>query len=137
MPLTDLCRRTVKDIGEKAAAEAKRNLIINIISGILFFLPFAGQAVMAAEFVNLGRMIIMIAAAGETALTMQEMIAQPSLAPLFLLEMLGRGKLRTPGDFAEHAVRRRALGATDVGKLGPVYRGFENKLQGTISLCGR
>lgn len=127
----------MKDIGEKAAAAEKRELIINIVSGILFFLPFAGQALMAAELVNLGRMIIMIAAVGEGALTMQDIIAQPSLAPLFLLDMLSKGRLRTSADFAEHAVKRRAIGTTDLGKLGPVYKRFEDKMRATVTLCGR
>ena len=92
---------------------------------------------MAAEFVNLGRMIIMIAAVGEGALTMQDIIAQPSLAPLFLLEMLGKGRLRTSADFAEHAAKRRAISGTELGKLGPIYKRFEDKMRGTITLCSR
>jgi hypothetical protein len=124
----------VKDIGEKAAAEEKKDLIITIISAILFFLPFAGQAAIAANLVSLGRMIVMISAAGEAALTIQDVIANPALAPLLILDVLSRGKLKNAGDFADKATSRHALSANDLRKLGPVYKRHEDSFWRVVQM---
>lgn len=128
-------RRTVKDIGEKAAAEEKKNLIITIISAILFFLPFAGEAAIAANLINLGRMIVMIAAVGEAALTIQDIVDNPLLAPLAILNGLSRGTLKTPTAFATQATTRRALNSNDLSKLGPVYTRNEDSLRMAVKTC--
>lgn len=125
----------MKDIGEKAAAEEKKNLIITIISAILFFLPFAGQAAIGLNFANLGRMIVMIAAVGDAALTIQEIVDSPLLAPLAILGALSRGSLKTPASFATQATTRRALNPNDLSKLGSVYTRNENSLRSAVKTC--
>ncbi len=107
--------KDVKDIGEKAREDAKRDLIFKILTIIFLVVPFVGEALgPLVGSVASGRALrMLIGEAGNAALTVAEIVAYPTSAPFAILGLLagavepvpgGRRrcrKLRRPGDYSE------------------------------------
>ena len=82
-------------------------------------------------------MIILIAATGNAALGIKDIVDNPAMAPLAILGMLGTGKLKTADSFATVATTRRAVNPGDMAKLGAVYKRNEDSMRRVVSLCSR
>lgn len=129
-------RKEVKDAGEEAAAAEKRNLIMTIVTAVLFFLPIAGEAAIGANLVNIGRIIIVAAIVGETGLAIKDVIeGGAEAAPMAILGLLGLGRIRSPSSYKAAAVDRKKVSANDLGKLGGLFKRHESSLRQTVKAC--
>ena len=125
-----------KEIGEEIEEQEQKNLILTIISAILFFVPFFGELLaVAAGMARIGRMIALAGAAGEAGLALVDIIDNPEAAPMAILSTLTGGKLRTPKAYGDAAKTRRGMSPDDVGKLGSVFKQHDEVLQRILKTC--
>jgi chitinase len=131
--------KQVKEIGEKVEEEEKRDLIIKIISIILMVVPFVGEIGAAlAGAAAIGRVIALVAVAGEAALTAYDIVKDPTSAPIAILGLLLGGGIRSPGKFKEAADARRLLSSTgNAGKVGAIVKRHDDIFQRCINACVR
>ncbi|KAL4879465.1 hypothetical protein BJY04DRAFT_220061 [Aspergillus karnatakaensis] len=126
-----------KEIGEELEEEEQERLILGIISAVLFFLPFGGVAAAAVNMGRLARIISMASLAGEAGLAMVDIINDPLMAPLVILDMLSKRNLRTPNDYRDAANSRRQMSSEGLGKLGDVFKRHDDVLQDILKTCAR
>ncbi|KAL3480972.1 hypothetical protein BJX99DRAFT_253957 [Aspergillus californicus] len=129
-----------KDIGEEIEEE-EQALILGIISAVLFFVPLVGYPVaLAANMGRLARIISMAGVAGEAGeagLALVDIINDPLMAPLAIMDMLSRRNLRGPDAYRDAANSRRQMSSEDLGKLGDVFKRHDDLLQDTLKTCAR
>ncbi|KAK1756786.1 hypothetical protein QBC47DRAFT_443416 [Echria macrotheca] len=89
--------KDVKDMAKKINDQNKKDLILKIVEGILFLIPFAGGAAGAFGRAGamIGRFMSALDAGGNAALSIYSMIDNPDMAPVAILGML-LGALGTP-----------------------------------------
>lgn len=120
----------VKDIGEKAEEEEKKDLILTIVTALLLFVPFIGDVAEAVvDMAWLGRALALISDAGNVALTAIDIVSNPEGAPILILNMLLAGNSRTPKGFADMARSRRAIKPEDLSMMGALFKANDDKLQ--------
>jgi hypothetical protein len=107
------------EIGAEAeAAEAEATLLI-ILSSIFMIIPLIGQAGAAVlRAATIARIASMVGIAGEAGLAIHDVIQNPAMAPLLIMDLLTGGRLKTPREYADAANVRRAMNPNDLGKLG-------------------
>lgn len=129
-------------IGEEEKEEERKQLILEIVSAILFVLPFAGEA-LGAEVGTvlgaLGRIISIIGATGNAALTFYDISNDPESAPMQILGLLlgGRGGSvrREASDMSDMAKLRRGMKDGDIGKMGSVFKKNDDAVQKLLKMC--
>ncbi len=123
--------KEAKEIGEDIQEAERKNLILTILSAVLFFVPVVGQyGAMAAGMVATARAFAAIGAAGGTALGIVDIIDDPSSAPMVIADMLSPGrKPRGPKDYADAAKAKRAMSPDARSKTGKVYVELDDLLQ--------
>jgi chitinase len=98
-----------KEKGGEIREEEKKNLIIPIISALLFLIPFVGEiATIAAGAATVARIIAMAGMIGNAAFTLADVVANPENAAMAIMGLLGAGCVRKPRDFVELGAARRA-----------------------------
>jgi glucan 1,3-beta-glucosidase len=120
----------VKEVGEKEAAEKKTALILEILGIVFAFIPFLDDLTPAIE--GLDGVLGIIAAAGNTALAIQGIIADPSSAPMEILGALTAGGARDAKEFEEMAAARRAISSNDLTKIGATFEKMDSDFQAII-----
>ncbi|KAH8897253.1 glycoside hydrolase [Thozetella sp. PMI_491] len=82
--------KDVKEIGEKARDDAKRDLIFKILTIIFMVIPFVGEAIgpLVGSVASIARIALLIGEAGNAAVTVAEIIADPTSAPFAMLGLL-------------------------------------------------
>lgn len=81
----------VKAIGTTVEEDDKKNLILEILGGVLFFVPFLGEAAdIATGLADLARIANLIGEASNAALSVIGVINDPTSAPMAIIgTMLG------------------------------------------------
>ncbi|CAN9444401.1 unnamed protein product [Alternaria alternata] len=125
-----------KEKGGEIREEEKKNLIITIISALLFLIPFVGEfAAMAAGAATVARMIAMAGMIGNAAFTIADVVANPENAAMAIMGLLSAGRVRKPRDFAELGAARRAQTKFDVSKMGATFKKHDDSLQKVLGNC--
>lgn len=129
---------TAKEIGDEVEEEEEKNLILTIITAVLFFVPVVGQfSAAAAGLVGLARAFAAAGAAGSLAMTIVDIIENPEAAPMAIASMLLGGRIRTPKNFADAAAARRAMSDAMRGNVGDVFKKHDDTLQRVLAACRR
>jgi hypothetical protein len=90
-----------------------------ILSSIFMIIPLIGQAGAAVlRAATIARIASMVGIAGEAGLAIHDVIQNPAMAPLLIMDLLTGGRLKTPREYADAANVRRAMNPNDLGKLG-------------------
>ena len=118
----------VELVGEKEAKEKKTALILEILGIIFAFLPFLDEIGPSLELAD-GAFEI-IAAAGNIALAIQGIVADPSSAPMEILSALTLGKLKSTEDYAALAAAKRAITEDE---LSDIVRSSEDEMEATLT----
>ncbi|CAN9331814.1 unnamed protein product [Alternaria alternata] len=125
-----------KEKGGEIREEEKKNLIITIISALLFLIPFVGEfAAMAAGAATVARMIAMAGMIGNAAFTVADVVANPENAAMAIMGLLSAGRVRKPRDFADLGAARRAQTKYDVSKMGATFKKHDDSLQKVLGNC--
>lgn len=123
----------VKRIGQKIEDEEKANLIINIVSAVLFFVPFAGEgAAVAFGSANLARAVATAVWAGEGALAIYDIVNNPESAPMALIGLFAGGSIRGSTQFTKWANFRRSKSG-DLSGMGKTFKAYEDRFQGLMA----
>ncbi|KAI8307653.1 Glucan 1,3-beta-glucosidase [Colletotrichum sp. SAR11_59] len=129
----------VAAIGEEAAEEEKKELILTILSVVFLVIPFAGEALgpeLDATILTFGRIIDLIGAGGNTALAFYDIAKEPTSAPMEILGLLMAGGLgRDSSEMGKLAKARRDMTEVDLGKIGSIFKKNDDVFQNIIHKC--
>ncbi|KAH8178372.1 killer toxin alpha/beta [Sarocladium implicatum] len=124
--------------GGEIIKEEKEQLILNIISGLLFFIPFVGEfAAMAAGAAALARMMAIGGLLANTAFSMKDIAGDPSNAAMAIMGLSSAGRLRKPNDFGGLGKARREQTHAGVRSMGPTFKKHDDSLQKVLGNCRR
>jgi chitinase len=127
-----------KEKGGEIREEEKKNLILTIISALLFLIPFVGEiAAIAAGAATVARMIAMAGLIGNAAFTIADVVANPENAVMAIMGLIGAGRVRKPRDFADLGAARRAQTKYDISKMGATFKKHDDSLQKILGNCRR
>lgn len=113
--------KSMEEIVKKAKEIEKKEreeFILNFITGILFFIPFVGEAV-GAGLTAVRAMARLIGATGEAALTIYEVVKDPDNAAMAVFSYLAGAGIGRSG-FRNAANSRRAIPKSQIDGLGNV-----------------
>ncbi len=121
---------TVKQLGEEQAKRDKINLILEILGIVFAFLPFVDDFVPALAVLD--GVLETISVAGSVALDIQSIIADPTSAPMLLLDLVGGGagrELKSGDDFASAAAAARLVTEDDLSAMGAEFKAKQDKFK--------
>ncbi|KAJ3497849.1 hypothetical protein NLG97_g1580 [Lecanicillium saksenae] len=130
--------REIKDIGEKAKEEKKKKLIMTILTVVFLAIPFVGEAIgaVASTAASVARIALIIAEAGNAALTIKDIVDDPTSAPFAILGFIvgagaggGGSRLTKAESLGEAAGVRGALKAEDLAKFPARFRELDGQVQ--------
>ncbi|WYZ38473.1 hypothetical protein EsH8_III_000387 [Colletotrichum jinshuiense] len=134
--------KQIKKIGAEQREREKKALILEILSIVLFVLPFAGEIIGAAfgGAAMVARVAVLIGEVGNAALTIESIINDPVSAPFAVLALLigpyGGSSERTSSQaIAEAAAVRRALSVEKVAQFGKDFVAVDAKIQKIVNAC--
>ncbi|GFG26431.1 killer toxin subunits alpha/beta [Aspergillus udagawae] len=107
--------KTAKGISKKEREE----FIVNFLTGLLFFIPFVGEAAGATGLTAVRSMLRLAGAAGETGLLVHDIIERPENAFMSVFSYLAGAGVGRAG-FKNAANARRSMKASDINNLGPM-----------------
>ena len=109
----------IVDKANELKKKEREEFILNFITGLLFFIPFAGQAAGAAGMTATRSLLRLIGSTGDAALATYTLIQDPANAFLTIFGYLaGAGVGR--GGFQNAASARRGMGSKELDSLGGV-----------------
>ncbi|KAB8218928.1 hypothetical protein BDV33DRAFT_192403 [Aspergillus novoparasiticus] len=137
--------KDIKEIGEDAKEQAKKDLIFKILTIVFMVIPFVGEALgpLIGSAASVARIALLIGEAGNGALTVAEIIEDPSSAPFAVLGLIagvggGSGKLSKAEALAEASKARGLLKGSDLAKFPQRFRDQDALVQKVVkSLCAR
>lgn len=124
---------TVKNLGEEQAKKDKIGLILEILGIVFALLPFVDEFTPALGVLD--GVFETVSVAGNIALDIQGVIANPASAPMLLLDIIGGrngNELKTSDDFAKAGAAARALKDTDLDAIGTDVKTSQDKLKGQM-----
>ncbi|KAM0325563.1 hypothetical protein ACHAQA_007550 [Verticillium albo-atrum] len=125
-----------KKTGGEILQQEKENLIINILSALLFFIPFVGQfAAMAVGAATVARMIAMAGLTANAAFSIADIVDDPANAAMAIMGLLSAGRVRKPRDFISLGTARRAQTKAGVSKMGATFKKHDDSLQKVLGNC--
>lgn len=128
--------QSVVEIGDSYEAAEKKKMINDILMGVLLVVPFLGEvSVVADAFVGMSRIIRMIGDAGLGATTIYDIVEDPKMAPLTIMEALLFSGMRDPDQFSTMGTARRAMTKDDIKNLGSEIEALDDQFQGIIAKC--
>ncbi|KAI8297899.1 Mutanase [Colletotrichum sp. SAR11_59] len=134
--------KQIKSIGAEQREREKKALILEILSIVLFVLPFAGEIVGAAfgGAAMVARIATLIGEVGNAALTIESIVSDPVSAPFAVLSLLigpyGGASERTSSQaIAEAAAARRALSGEKISLFGLSFVAQDAKIQKIVNVC--
>lgn len=87
-------------VADSYDATKKKEMINNILMGVLLVVPFLGELDLVANaFAGMARIIRMIGDAGLGAATIYDIVQDPKMAPITILETLMFSGMRDPDSF--------------------------------------
>jgi hypothetical protein len=132
---------TVANIGQQEEDAEKKQLIITIVSAILFALPLVGEGLGAASgaiVASVGRIIALVGAVGNAALSIYQIYEDPASAPFQILGILtgGTGGLgRSVSELGALGKLRRAIGDVNLARLGSVFQREDAVITKLVNVC--
>ncbi|POR35820.1 Killer toxin subunits alpha/beta [Tolypocladium paradoxum] len=136
--------KEIKDIGEKAQAEKKKNLIVLILGIVLLVIPFVGETLgpLVGSAAQVARIAMLISEVGNAALTIADIFQDPTSAPFAILNLVvggggGADKLSKPAAFQKASKVRDALKATQLAKFSQSSRDKDALVQKLVKTCAR
>ncbi|OBS25972.1 hypothetical protein FPOA_06504 [Fusarium poae] len=133
--------KEMKEIGEDMKETHTRNLIINILTIVFAVIPFAGWAATAlGGAARIATAALIVGEAGNLAISIVEVVDNPSSAPFAILGMLIgaaglRGGMAPAKAFKNAADARRALSANDMMAFSQQFRDKDKLVQNIIKSC--
>jgi hypothetical protein len=128
--------QTVIDVADSYEAEKKKEMINDILMGVLLLVPFLGELDAVSDvFVGLSRVISLIGDVGLGASTVYAIVEDPNMAPLIILETLLFGGMRSPDSFSTMGKARRAMSKDDIKGLGSKFAALDEKFQSIVAKC--
>ncbi|KAK1847219.1 alpha-glucanase [Colletotrichum chrysophilum] len=134
--------KEIKSIGAAQRDLEKKRLVLEILSIVLFVVPFAGEVVGAAfgGAAMVARIAAVIGEIGNTALTIESIVSDPASAHFAVLSLLigpyGGASERTSSQaIAEAAAARRALSADKIKLFGEGFVVQDAKIQKIVNVC--
>lgn len=109
----------VADKAEEIKKAEREEMILNFISGILFFIPVVGEAAGAAGMTAIRGVLSLLGAAGETGLMVYGIVEDPDSAFMAVFSTLAGAALGR-AQWTKAGGTKRSMSKDDVGKLGPV-----------------
>lgn len=95
--------QTVVDVADSYEVEKKKEMINDILMGVLLLVPFLGELDAVSDmFVGLSRVISLIGDVGLGASAVYAIVEDPNMAPLIILETLLFSGMRSPDSFASY-----------------------------------
>ncbi|OBT71633.1 hypothetical protein VF21_09708 [Pseudogymnoascus sp. 05NY08] len=123
----------VKTIGAARKAEDKKNLILEILGIIFAVLPFVSEGLgFATDLVLVGRIVEVVSGVGNAALSISDIVHDPTSAPMAIMGLLSGGTMRTESEFSRLASLRRGLQASVITKMGAVFKKNDDDLQSIV-----
>ncbi|RGP63235.1 killer toxin alpha beta [Fusarium longipes] len=135
--------REIKKIGEKEKKTKTRELVLNILSIVFAVIPFVGEAAVALGGVaRIASVALIIGEAGNAALSIVDIVANPQSAPFAILGMLvgaaglKGGKVSSREAFKTAAGARNALDDNAMKAFSAEFRAKDASIQKIIKSCG-
>jgi glucan 1,3-beta-glucosidase len=122
---------TVKQIGENAAREAKIALVLEVLGFVFAFLPLVDEFLPELEFLD--GMVEIITTVGNAALTIDDIINNPTSAPMAILGLIAGPGARNEEDYAAIADTRRAMTEDELTAVGKDFEEDDLEFQGIIA----
>ncbi|POR37747.1 Uncharacterized protein TPAR_02065 [Tolypocladium paradoxum] len=135
--------KVIKDIGAKAAEEAKKRPILMILNIVLMVIPFVGEVAgpLFGGAVMITRIATLIADAGNVALGIAEIIDDPLSAPFVVLAILagggagGSGRKPQSQSFRDAAAARRGMKGDQLALFSQAFREKDELIQKLTKAC--
>jgi hypothetical protein len=109
----------IVDQAEKIIEAERKAMILNFVSGLLFWIPFVGGAIGGAGMGALRGVLSLIGSAGEAGLLVYGIVEDPDSALMAVFGYLaGAGVGR--GGFRNAAEARRGMSSKEMDSLGPI-----------------
>ena len=122
---------TVKQIGENAAREEKIALVLEVLGFVFAFLPLVDEVLPELEFLD--GMVELITTVGNTALTIDDIINNPTSAPMAILGLIAGPGARNEENYAAIAATRRAMTEDELTAVGKDFEEDDSEFQGIIA----
>lgn len=114
----DSMQAVVKEADEIKKAE-REEMMLNFITGVLFFIPFLGDAAGAAGMTAVRSALELLDAAGNAGLLAYSVVEDPKNAFMTIFSTLAGAGVERAG-WRDAAKARRDMSADDIKKLGSV-----------------
>ena len=126
----------IKDIGAKAEAEQRRNLILKILNIVFMAIPFVGEALgpMIGSVTAMARIAVLVSEVGNTAITIADIVEDPTSAPFAIPSLIagvggGKGKLSKKDALGDASKARGLLKEADLAKFPKLFRDKDSLIQ--------
>lgn len=134
--------KEIKEIGKEHKEAKTRNLVLTILSIVFAVIPFAGLAAQAVGIATrLATAALIVGEAGNVALTIAEVLDNPTSAPFAILGLLiGAGGIQARGPrkaFGDAANVRRALDASALKSFSDEFIRKDSLVQKIVKSCVR
>jgi hypothetical protein len=135
--------RAIEEIGDQQHGEKTHDLILSILWIVFAAIPFAGVATKAlGGAARIAQAALIIGEADNAALTIVEIVNDPTYAPFAILGLLlGAGGIKLKGPrsaFKDAADIRRAMnGAAGIKLFSREFQRKETSVQNIINACVR
>jgi len=136
--------KKIKEIGKEFDEQQRKEKILFILNIVLMVLPFVGEGFGAifGGAAAVARVAALLAETGNAAVSVYQVIEDPSSAPIVLIGMLvgigggGRGKT-TPQKFKEAASARALLKPEQLAKFSEAFRKKNIHIETITKACAR
>jgi GH18 family chitinase len=127
-----------KELGEEVEKEEAKSQLMMVLSLVFLIVPFLGEigAVLAGA-TAIARVIAIAGASANAGLALKDVIENPDMAPFALLDLITRGRLKSPKDFMDAVKFRKAMDASDVATLGEKFAKQDSLIQTIVKACKR
>lgn len=128
-----------KEIGEDMEEQEANDLLLTIITAILFIVPVVGElGAAAAGLGRLARAFAAIGAASDFGMTIVDVVQNPEAAPMAIAGLMLGGKIKKPKEFsaaAAAAATRRGMSTAVRDGLGDVFKNNDMALSNIVKVC--
>ena len=129
----------VKELAKKVKEEEKKNLILKIIEGVLFLIPFVGGIVggMGRAGARVARFLTALDIGGNGGLGIYSMVENPDMAPVAILGMI-LGSLGTPNgaSYRKLSTAKRDMTPEMKANMGKSFQEINPKIERiSAALC--
>ncbi|KAK5157149.1 hypothetical protein LTS14_004667 [Recurvomyces mirabilis] len=118
-----------KTMAQSQKAQDRKNLILEILTVIFTFIPFLDDVAPAA--LAAAKIGTLIGDAGSLAITLQDIVTNPSSAPLAILGVVGGAgaTLADVGNMAKLANARRGISEDTITGIGSKFKALDDDLK--------